>query len=163
MPATRVPSKTVQTLTIRKANPSDPLPWDLLLEADPSRSRISDYLAAGELWLGFVEAELVGVYVLLFHSPTLAEIMNVSVAENHQGCGWGTQLLQHAELQAQAKGAKQLRIATADASLGQQRLYQRMGFLEHHRVPNHFVEHYPEPILEDGIPCIDQVVLQKDL
>ena len=52
-----------------------------------------------KIWKVFVAIEdslVVGVYVLMEIAPAKAEIMNVAVAESHQGKRIGKALVQHA-------------------------------------------------------------------
>ena len=138
-------------------------PWPLLLDADPHRGLVETYLKTGQLWGLQVDQNWIGVYVLEELTEALAEIKNVAVLPAYQGQGWGTRLLHHAIAQAREQGFTTLRIATADASTGQQQLYRRLGFAEHHKVPDHFITQYPEPLFENGIRCRDQIVLQMAL
>ncbi|HAA21382.1 MAG TPA: GNAT family N-acetyltransferase, partial [Cytophagales bacterium] len=70
-------------VVIRKQTPTDDIPWDLLLEADPSQQLVEAYLRQGELWLLVQNAEVLGVYVLYPVEDGLAEVKSVSVAQAH--------------------------------------------------------------------------------
>ncbi|HAA21381.1 MAG TPA: GNAT family N-acetyltransferase, partial [Cytophagales bacterium] len=81
----------------------------------------------------------------------------------HQGKGWGTALLRHATQNAKRQGYQRLRIGTADASVAQQRLYSREGFLPEGRITDFFTTHYPEPLFDQGTQCRDMIVMEKSL
>ncbi|MEL6534186.1 MAG: GNAT family N-acetyltransferase [Bacteroidota bacterium] len=150
-------------VVIRKQTPEDDIPWGLLLEADPSRVLVEACLSASELWRLQKAAELLGIYVLYPVNAALAEVKNISITEAHQGKGWGTALLRHATERARQLGYQKLQIGTADASLAQQRLYEREGFTPVQRISDFFVTHYAEPIYDQGAQCRDMIMMEKAL
>ena len=42
-------------------------------------------------------------------------------------------------------------------------VYQAMGFEYAYTVPNFFLDHYPEPIIDQGEQCVDMIYLRRDL
>jgi hypothetical protein len=58
--------------------------------------------------------------------------------------------------------AKALWVGTGNSSLSQLALYQKCGF-RIREIESGFFESYPEPIVENGIRCIDMVRLRVDL
>lgn len=149
--------------TIRKKAPHENPPMDLLLLADPSEQNITTYLHAGETYVAIDEEEIIGVFVLREIAPTIAEIMNVAVAENQQGKGIGKALIQHAIQTAKNERMTSIEIGTGNSSIQQLALYQKCGFRMNEIIHNHFEEHYEEPIFENGIQCRDMVRLKLDL
>ncbi|MBB4862003.1 ribosomal protein S18 acetylase RimI-like enzyme [Pseudomonas nitritireducens] len=138
-------------------------PWPLLLKADPSRAQIESYLGDSRL-LALNEADSVrGVLTLTPREPGVAEITSVAVEEEWQERGLGRRLLLAAIEQAREAGLQRLTIATGNSSLAQLGLYQRVGFRIVGIDPDYFVRHYPEPIVENGIQCRDQIRLALDL
>ena len=71
-------------------------PWELLLLADPSRSKIESYLNHSVVLGLRIGGETVGVVVFMPTKDTVFEIMNVAVAPDHQGKGFAKKLLQEA-------------------------------------------------------------------
>jgi ribosomal protein S18 acetylase RimI-like enzyme len=55
-------------------------------------------------------------------------IENVAVSPEHQGKGFGRQLLAHAERKAEAAGRTELRLLTNAAFVGNVALYARLGY-----------------------------------
>ncbi|KHF37127.1 putative N-acetyltransferase YvbK [Paenibacillus sp. P1XP2] len=51
-------------------------------------------------------------------------------------------------------------VRTGNSSLNQLGLYQKCGFRMVRIERDYFVNNYPEPIFENGIPCRDQIVLE---
>lgn len=54
--------------------------WELLIDADPSRDRVAEYLADGVCVGLFHRSELIGEYVLVDRESGEGEIMNLAVA-----------------------------------------------------------------------------------
>nr|WP_285848841.1 GNAT family N-acetyltransferase [Solibacillus isronensis] len=139
------------------------VPLELLLLADPSKIIVEDYVAKGECFIAENEEQTIGVYVLLPTRPQTVEIVNVAVAEDHQGKGIGKLLVSHAIRIAKTQGYKTIEIGTANSSIGQLALYQKCGFRIVSVDHNYFIKHYSEEIYENGIQCIDMIRLSQDL
>lgn len=135
----------------------------LLLLADPSEAQIRTYLDRGRLFVLSVDDEPVGALHLDPLDDETAEIRNVAVKEEHQGKGYGRQLLAHAIGAARTSGLKRLIVSTGNSSIGNLAFYQKVGFRMVKIEPDYFTRHYPEPIIEDGIPCIDRIELHRHL
>ncbi|MEZ4545805.1 MAG: GNAT family N-acetyltransferase [Cyanobacteriota/Melainabacteria group bacterium] len=154
-------------LTIRDPGADEEIPYHLLLEADPSRELVDAYLKDAKLRLAYLNDKLVGVYVLRLEEKKdnnkKAEIMNISIESDLQGRGFGKHLILDAVNLAKSLGASELIVATGNSSISQLAFYQKCGFRISKIVPDHFLKHYPEKIIEDGIWCRDQIILSMDL
>lgn len=138
------------------------LPIDLLLEADPHLPYVQAYLANGHCYIARRDDAVVGVYVLQARAPAILELMNIAVAPSCQAQGIGTQLLQHALHSARQLGATRLEVATG--SFGHQlTFYQRAGLRVYAVEPDYFLQHYPEPLFEQGLQHKDRLRLAIDL
>ena len=137
----------------------------LLLDADPSREHVEEYLARGELYVlrDAANRTLAGVYVLIATRPATCEIVNIAVVENKRGQGLGKRLLEHARETARARGARQLEIGTGNSSVDQLALYQKFGFRIVGVDLDFFTRMYDEPIIENGIACRDMIRLSMQL
>jgi GNAT superfamily N-acetyltransferase len=94
------------------------------------------------------------------------EIVNMAVVPDEQGGGVGRQLIESALGRCAAEGWKRMLVATAAASTGNLRFYQRLGFrmLSVERDAFTPATGYPEPPIEiDGVPLRDKVWLSQDL
>ena len=87
------------------------------------------------------------------------ELKNIAVISERQGEGIAKQLINAVKAHAGQTGATSLMVGTGNSSLSQLALYQKCGFRLSHVIPDFFSD-YPEPIFENGIPCIDMVVLK---
>ncbi len=139
-------------------------PFELMLLADPSRDMIEEYLVKGTCFVVENENEdIIGCYVLKSNSPVEVEIMNIAVAERFQGKGIGKKMLEHAMNYAKKSGYTQLVIATANSSMYQLYLYQKIGFEMMRIERDYFINHYSNKIQENGIPTKHKVVLGMKL
>ncbi|GAB1137859.1 GNAT family N-acetyltransferase [Shewanella algae] len=136
--------------------------WALLLLADPSREAVQAYLRDCLLLRALdTEDRLLGLALLQLTPASTkiqAEVKNLAVHPDHQGQGIGKWLLQQCQTLSREKGLDSLWIATGNSSLTQLGLYQKCGFRIKGIVPDFFAA-YPEPIVENGILCLDLLLL----
>ncbi len=135
----------------------------LLLLADPSRQIVENYLKRGNCFVALEEEQIIGVYVLLRTRPETIELVNLAVAENHQGKGIGKQLVLHAIAEASRLDCKTIEVGTGNASIDQLALYQKCGFRITGIDKDFFLRHYPEKIFENGIQVVDMIRLAQEL
>ncbi|MDZ4858283.1 MAG: GNAT family N-acetyltransferase [Candidatus Hydrogenedentes bacterium] len=150
-------------VTLRLLDPAETPPTALLLLGDESETMIGKYVSNADILIAENGSVIIGVCAIAENTPTTGEIKNIAVAEDHQGRGIGMQLLQHAIMLARQKGYVTLEIATGNSGIGQLYLYQKAGFEMTGIDRNYFVENYPIPIVENGIPCKHRVRLKMDL
>lgn len=150
------------TFRLQVLAPDAPLPWDLLLLADPDRERVSAYMPGATVLVASIEEEVMACYVLSPLTVQVAEIKNIAVAPAWQGRGLGRVLLEDAIVRATSLGFHRLLIGTGNSSLRQLAIYQKAGFALV-EVKWGFFDTYPEPIIEEGIPCRHLLLLGMDL
>ncbi|MGG1659729.1 GNAT family N-acetyltransferase [Brevibacillus sp. NRS-1366] len=150
-------------MNIRQLQAHEQPPMDLLLLADPSQKLVEEYVQRGLCFVYTREETVVGVYVLIQTRPETIELVNVAVAESHQGQGIGKQLVLHAIEEAKSRGYKTIEVGTGNSSLDQLALYQKCGFRMAWIDKDFFVRHYSEPIYENGIQLVDMVRLSQDI
>jgi ribosomal protein S18 acetylase RimI-like enzyme len=136
------------------------VPWDLLLDADPSRPRVESYLSNDFTRVAKLGDAVIGVYVLVRHDPITFELMNIAVRSEYRGNGLGRRLLGHAIGLAESKGARVVDVGTGNSSFAALAFYQRAGFRVTSVLPNFFVDNYAQPIVENGIRCSDMIRLR---
>lgn len=147
-------------MDIRRLRGDEPLPMDLLLEADPSEALVLEYATNGFCYVAERHGERIGTYVLLPLSETVIEIKNIALAAPARGKGYGKQLLKHAMAEAHSMRYEAIEIGTGNSSLDQLAFYQKCGFRMVSIDRDFFVRHYPEPIFENGIQCRDMIRLE---
>lgn len=137
--------------------------YDLLYLADPSPEIVSDYLNRGDCFLAYLDDRLIGEFVLLPTRPSTIELINVAVCEQLHGRGYGKQLVLEAIRLARERGYKAIEVGTGNPGVVQMALYQKCGFRITSVDLDFFTLRYPEPIIENGIPCRDMIRMQMEL
>ncbi|MGS3144837.1 GNAT family N-acetyltransferase [Aeromonas sanarellii] len=132
-----------------------------LLEADPAEQCIAAYLPGA--W-GFAALagnngnEVVGACLAGLVGEQTAEIFNIAVTPDRQQQGIGSGLLRFVLSSLAGKGVHRVELGTG--SFGHQlTYYQRHGFRVDAVIKDHFLIHYPEPIMEYGIQHKDMLRL----
>ena len=99
-----------------------PFPWTL--------GNFKDALASGySLWVMQNEQQLSGYYVLMM-AVDEAHLLNLSIAPDCQGQGWGSWLLERSIETARQHGAVRLLLEVRPSNFPAQGLYQKHGFTQ---------------------------------
>ena len=153
----------LNNIIVRKILATEDIPYELLLDADPSMEIISTYLGLSEIYVALLENKIIGTFVLYPVNDEILEIKNIAVEEGFQRRGIGKLLLKYATEIARDRGVKKLDIATSNASFEALSLYQKVGFDIDLIKKDYFVENYPRPLFDNGIRCRHMIVLTKYL
>lgn len=141
---------------------ADEVPVALLLEADPSLQRIQSYLDGAWCFVARLDGDIAGACIARATGEGAAEIYNIAVHPDLQQRGIGSGLLRHALDALAAKNIRRVELGTG--AFGHQlSYYQRLGFRVQAVWKDHFLEHYAEPIIENGIQHKDMLRLAIDL
>lgn len=154
-------SFNLQTLTFSKLGKNEKIPYDLLLLADPEKNMIDEYLKVSDIFISIYQEKIVGVIVLYPLEEKDAEIKNVAVHPDFQRKGIGSYLIDQICKVAKENHYRRLIIGTANSSLGQLYLYQKLGFDMCELRKDFFIQHYAEPIVENGIRAKHMIILEK--
>ncbi|WHR59264.1 GNAT family N-acetyltransferase [Acinetobacter haemolyticus] len=130
----------------------------LLFAADPDWVVISTYLLQADIFVMINEQDQIIAQLCLIQNADQAEIKNIAVDPSQQGQGLAKALILYVVGALQQSSIHTLWIKTGNSSLDQLALYQKCGFRMSHIERNVF-QNYPELIFENGIRCLDQVVL----
>lgn len=132
---------------------------NLLLIGDESETMIRKYLDRGNLFVGKVDGEAVAVIVSTEELDGSIEIKNLAVAPRCRRKGIGRRMLEHIE--------KLYRDRTICLGTGETpstlRFYRSCGYHYSHRIPDFFIDNYPNPIIEEGVKLRDMIYLYKRL
>lgn len=148
---------------IKLLDKDDRIPYDLLLLADETKEAIDRYIFESEIYVLEQEKQMIAVYVLQPLNRDEIEIKNIAVSKDHQGKGIGKYLLKDAKERARVRGFQFILIGTADVPTKQLYLYQKEGFEIFSKKKNFFMDHYPEPIYENGVRLKDMIMLRMEL
>ena len=133
---------------------------DLLLLADEQEDMIDKYLDRGTLF-ALYDGDLKSTCVVTDEGSETFEIQNLATYPQFQGKGYGRYLINHVCGYFKDKGSTML-VGTGDSPMTVS-FYEKSGFVFSHRVENYILEHYNEPIYENGIQLKDKVYLKRDL
>ena len=153
----------IQQITFKRLDKNAPIPYELLLLADPSKDLIDEYLKCSEVFASTQNGEIIGVIVLCPFTAEITEIKNVAVKTVFQGQGIGRYLIENAVQIASLNKQTSICIGTANSSIGQLYLYQKLGFELTEIKRNFFTNNYAEPIYENGIQAKHMLVLTQNL
>lgn len=134
------------------------MPIALLLEADPSESKVRGYLPHCDCYAALMQDQIVGACLLLPLRAGVSEIINIAVSPNHQNLGIGKRLLHHVIDDARSRGLQKLELGTGTFGY-QLSFYQKAGFRAESVDRDFFLKHYDEPLFEDGIQHKDMLRL----
>ena len=137
----------------------------LFAEADDSESQIATYRELGEILVAQEAEEILGhVQMDPMDEPGSIEIKSLAVVENRRSQGIGTALLQGALDHCRRRDALLVSLATAAASIDALKFYQRNGFRLRRVIRDFYSsERGYRPMLIDGIPLLDEVILDFEL
>jgi ribosomal protein S18 acetylase RimI-like enzyme len=150
-------------ITFSTLNSNASIPYHLLLIADPSKEIVDSYLQQSLIFIAEKDKEVVGVIVLFQLSEEAIEIKNIAVRPAFQNQGIGSLLIANAIIIATARNYKRILIGTANSSLAQLHLYQKLGFEISEIKKDFFIKNYPDSIYENGIQAKHLLVLSKEL
>jgi ribosomal protein S18 acetylase RimI-like enzyme len=133
----------------------------LLLSADPDEKAILSYLP-GSVVLVYRDNDIfVGIAVITAVAGVF-ELRNLAVLKKYRGKGIAKSMIDMSKQLAKESGAKSIEVGTGNSSFSQLALYQKCGF-RMYSIESNFFDAYPEPIIENGIRCIDMVRLRAEL
>ncbi|WP_125707298.1 GNAT family N-acetyltransferase [Lacticaseibacillus porcinae] len=140
-------------------SPDRQLFHELLLLGDEDDRMLQRYTNAGELLAAFNGDQSVGVALFVTVSPETVELKNLAVAPAFQRQGIGKHLMTLG-LQHYAGEFQQMLVGTGDRDVENLRFYQHLGFVQS-GVRENFFKQYAEPIIVDGQPLKDMILLTQ--
>src|SRR5689334_8526060 len=102
----------MENLSFKEVTDKNLFPWKLLLEADPSKEMVNQYLLGGKIYGAFMGDELIGEYVLFPISKEIVELKNVAVDDLYKGKGFGKKIVLNAIYNAKKNGFKKIIVGT---------------------------------------------------
>lgn len=91
-----------------------------------------------------------------------AEIIELAVAPELHGHGYGRAMIAAIIEQARQRGKQQLIVGTANSSIGNIAFYQKCGF-RMDSIRRDYFWYYREPVYEQGIRVLDMLMFRYDL
>lgn len=134
--------------------------------AEDSSSQLDSYLELGRVLVARRGPDVLGHLQLVpTGQPGEIELKSMAVLPEERGTGLGRALVRSALRRSAAEGWSGIVVSTAAADTGNLRFYQRVGFrlLSVDRDAFTPATGYPDPIVIDGIPLLDQVWLSQEI
>ena len=150
-------------IKIRLVGKDEDVPYELLLDADPSRKQIDSYYHPERCIVGYDGSKIVGALVWVKNTDSILEIMNIAVFPSHQKTGLGKKLMAYFFNLAKHKKYYSIQIGTADVSEHPIAWYERIGFRRISIRKDYFINNYNSPVIDNGNICRDMIVLEKKI
>jgi len=156
----KVSLKGILVMEIKIINENKKNFMDLLLLADEQEDMIEKYLDRGTLFALYDDG-LKSICVVTDEGGGSFELQNLATYKQFQCKGYATHLVKYIFEYYRDKGAA-MYVGTGDVPLTVN-FYGHCGFIYSYRIENYFLEHYREPMFEEGIQLKDKVYFRKDL
>lgn len=156
-------SSLAEEVIIQQLPEGQPLPMELLLMADTSEEQVRTYIDHCIIVIAQLNKQVIGVMAMSPETKEKAEIRNIAISPAYRGKGFARKLLQDAFDRASRLGYTMVQVCTRNSSIRQFKVYQQFGFELTDVRWNYFTDHFPTPIIEDGILCRHQLVLTRFL
>jgi GNAT superfamily N-acetyltransferase len=151
-------------ITIREARRGElPEIIPILLQAEESEPALRWSLAhlVDTVYRMDDDDQLVGAVSMQWRNDP-CEIMELAIAPERQGQGYGRRLVQWLIQEARNRGKRRLLVGTANSSIPNIVFYQKCGLRMDH-VRRDYFRYYRQPVYENGIRLRDMIVFSYDL
>lgn len=134
---------------------------DILLLADPQEDMVMRYLPESDLFVLSEEGIIKTVCAVVSLNDRACEIKNIATIEGEREKGYGTHMI-HYVCEHYSSQYQTIFVGTGNSkkTVG---FYEKCGFSVSHLVADFFVDHYREPIYEEGKQLMDMIYLKKKL
>ena len=149
-----------RSIVIKKEKENKEQYMDLLLEADPSKDIIKDYLRDGELFVLTYKDDVACVAVVIRIDDETIELKNIATKEIYREQGYGKKMLKYLADNYKQKYKKML-VGTTENNIP---FYVKQGFDKYEKtIKNFFIDNYNEEIKDGDLICTDLIYYSKDL
>ena len=149
-----------RSIVIKKEKENKEQYMDLLLEADPSKDMINNYLKDGELFVLTYKDDVACIAVVSKIDEDTVELKNIATKKEYRGQGLGKKMLKYLADNFKQKYKKML-VGTSENNIP---FYVKQGFDKYKKtIKNYFIDNYDEEIWDGDLQCIDMYYYSKDL
>lgn len=134
---------------------------DMLLMADPQKDIIERYLYQSEMFVLVNGGDVCSVCVVQLLKNRKCELKNIVTRVQDRGKGYAAYLI-HYICEYYSDVCDTMYAGTGNAKRMIEFL-ERSGFVNSHMAVNYYVDHYQEPIYEDGIRITDKIFMKRQL
>lgn len=139
---------------------NEDVPYELIYLADEDDDQIKKYKETSTFWATMDDEKIIGIVGINKINEESTEIVCLAVDEEYQNKKVGTNLIEKAISVSKEKKYKEIIIKTGNCGIGQLYLYQRCGFRFDSINKDYMIKNYKNPIYENDIQCIDQIILK---
>ena len=127
----------------------------LLLVADPQEDMVDRYLDEGDMFILKDQGEVKTVCVVTLLKNHKCELKNIATLTEDQGKGYGRYMINFVcEYYSGQCDTMYVGTGNSRKTIG---FYEKCGFVNSHIIANFFVDHYKEPIYEEGVRLVDKI------
>lgn len=149
-----------RSMNIKREKDNKEQYMDLLLEADPSKDMINNYLKNGELFVLTYKDDVACIAVVTKIDEDTVELKNIATKKEFRGNGYGKKMLKYLADNYKQKYKKML-VGTTENNIP---FYVKQGFDKYEKtIKNFFVDNYDEEIWDGDLLCTDIFYYSKDL
>ena len=149
-----------RSIVIKKEKENKEKYMDLLLEADPSKDVINDYLRDGEVFVLTYKEEVACVAVVTKVNEDTCELKNIATVEKYRRQDYGKKMIKYLSDNYKQKYEKMI-VGTTENNIP---FYVKQGFDKYEKtIKNYFVDNYDEEIIDGDLHLIDKYYYYKNL
>ena len=130
---------------------------ELLLLADPCEEMVDRYIG-GDMFVLYDGGEAVCECVMFERADGQIELKNLATSPAHQHKGYASHLVREMFRQYSGRYSR-MYVGTC----GAESFYTSLGFVYSYTDEGFFTRNYPEPVIDNGVQCIDMTYFSKEL
>lgn len=132
----------------------------LLLMGDEDETTLNSYINEGDLYEVRMNEDIIGVALFIPINDETIEVKNIALRPTYRGRGIAKEMFLQSETTFKAQGYKRMIIGTANSSINNVALYQKLGF-RMYDIERDFFSTYKKAIVEQGIQAMDLWMFEK--
>lgn len=149
-----------RSIVIKKEKENKEQYVELLLDSDPSKDMINNYLKNGELFVLTYKDDVACVAVVIKIDDETIELKNIATKEVYRRQGYGKKMIKYLFDNYKQKYSKMI-VGTTENNIP---FYVKQGFDKYEKtIKNFFIDNYKEEIWDGNLQCIDMYYYSKDL
>lgn len=125
---------------------------NLLLEADPDKEVVEEYIKDGEVYGMFDNDKIICIIVITKVDDDICELKNIATIKEARGKGYGKEIIKYIAPLYKKKYKKMI-VGTTENNIP---FYVKCGFDKYYKtVKNFFIDNYKEEVWDGNLHCID--------
>ena len=149
-----------RNIIIKKEKENKEQYLDLLLEADPSKDMVNNYLKDGELFVLTYKETIACVAVVIKIDDETIELKNIATKKEYRGQGLGKKMIKYLS-DNYKQNYKKMLVGTSENNIP---FYVKQGFNKYEKtIKNYFVDNYAKEIWDGDLHCIGMYYYSKNL